>query len=216
MAKEGENYRQILAFYYPGTSLGTSAQGLVWQKREGDHFEMLSTRPDQDAEVLRAAESILPALESDLGWKLDFNPQLKVYPTLDTYRDSTGQPGWIAAFTRGHTISLQPLSVLKQKSILESTLRHELTHLLIESRAHPGTALWFREGLVLFFADVNHHFAPVQMSAAEMEKALSRTGDRQALEQAYAAARTKVAEMVERNGKETVLLWLTNGLPEIQ
>lgn len=214
MAKEGNTYKQILAFYYSGTSLGRSAQGLAWQKREGERFEMLSTQPDQDASVLTTADSVLPALETELEWKLDFNPQLKVYPTLDTFRDSTGQPGWIAAFTRGHSISLQPLAVLEKKSILESTLRHEFIHLLIEARAHPGTALWFREGLVLYFSDPNHHFAPVRMSEAEMEKAFSRTDDREALERAYAAARTKVAEMVQQNGKEVVLHWLTNGVPE--
>ena len=214
MAKEGNTYKQILAFYYPGTSLGKSAQGLAWQKREGERFEMLSTRPDQDAQVLTTADSVLPALESELGWKLDFRPQLKVYPTLDTFRDSTGQPGWIAAFTRGQSISLQPLAVLQKKSILESTLRHEFTHLLIEARAHPGTAVWFREGLVLYFSDPTHHFEPVRMTDAEMEKAFFRTDDRQALERAYAAARTKVAQMVQQNGKDTVLMWLNNGLPK--
>lgn len=213
MAKEGLNYRQILEFYYPGTSLGSSSQGLAWQKREGERFEMLSTQPGQDMEVLQTAERILPGLESELGWKLDFKPQLRVYPTLDAYRDSTGQAGWIAAFTRGVRVSLQPLAVLQRKSILESTLRHEFAHLLIETRTHAGTPVWFREGLVLYFADPKHNLEPVQMSETAMEKALSQMQDRQELERAYSAARTKVAQMIERNGRETVLLWLTNGLP---
>lgn len=214
MAREGQNYRQILAFYYPGAALGVNAQGLHWQKTQGNRFEMLSTQPDQDAEVLRVADSTLPTVESELGWKLNFTPQLKVYPTLDAYRDSTGQPGWIAAFSRGHSISLQPLVVLKSKSILESTLQHEFIHLLVEARAHAGTPLWFREGLVLYFAGSKQVFEPGQMSTAEIEKALSRTNDRKGLERAYAAARTKVGQMIEQNGKVTVLVWLTNGLPE--
>lgn len=214
MAREGQSYKEILAFYYPGTLLGSSAQGLAWHKQQGERFEMLSTQPAQDTEVLHTADSLLPDVESELGWKLDFKPQLKVYPTLDAFRDSTGQAGWIAAFTRGHIISLQPLAVLKKKAILDSTLRHELTHLLIEARARPHTPLWFREGLVLYFADAKHNSEPVQMSATEIEKAFARTQDRQVLDRAYAAARTKVAQMVQQNGKVTVLLWLTNGLPE--
>src|SRR5262245_8069744 len=67
MAKEGKTYRQILAFYYPGASLGTTAAGLAWQTRESDRFELLSAQPDQDAEVLHAAETTLPKLESELG-----------------------------------------------------------------------------------------------------------------------------------------------------
>ena len=123
-------------------------------------FELLSTQLDQDAEALPAAETVLANLESELGWKLEFNPQLKMFPTLDAYRNSTGQPGWIAAFTRGRVISLQPLAVLKEKSILDSTLRHESAHLLIEARAHAGTPLWFREGLTLYFADPGKNFEP--------------------------------------------------------
>ena len=215
MAGEGKNYRQILAFYYPGTSPGVSAQGIAWQKREGQRFQMLSVQPDADVPVLTAAENILPALESELGWKLDFKPQLKVYPTLDTYRDSTGQPGWIAAFTRGQVIRLQPLAVLEKKSLLESTLRHEFTHLLIEMRARAGTPVWFREGLVLYFADTNRNLQPLQMSSAEMEQALAHADDRRQTERAYAAARTRVAQMIERNGKTTVLRWLATGLPEL-
>jgi stage II sporulation protein D len=214
MAKEGQTYRQILAFYYPGTSLVKTATGLAWQKRNGNRFELLSVQPEQDTEVLHSAETILPTLEAQVGWRLEFKPQLKVYPTLDVYRDATGQPGWIAAFTSGHTIRLQPLAALKKKSVLESTLRHEFAHLLIEARAHAGTPLWFREGLVLHFADTNHHFEPIEMNEAEIEKALAHPVNRQDLERAYAAARTKVARMVEQNGRETILRWLAAGLPE--
>ena len=215
MAKEGKNYRQILEFYYPGAPLGTTATGLAWQKRDGDRFEMLSVQPDQDGEVLRTAESVLPKVESELGWKLDFKPQLKVYPTLDAYRDSTGQPGWIAAFTRDRVIRLQPLAVLQKKSALESTLRHEFVHLLIEARAHAGTPLWFREGLVLYFAGTTHNSGPVEMTTTEIEKAFAHPENRQAMERAYAASRTRVARMVQQNGRETVLLWLSQGLPTL-
>jgi len=212
MAKEGQGYRKILAFYYPGATLGlTAARSLNWEKRASGRFELLSTQLDQDAEALPAAETVLANLESELGWKLEFNPQLKMFPTLDAYRNSTGQPGWIAAFTRGRIISLQPLAVLKEKSILESTLRHEFAHLLIEARAHAGTPLWFREGLTLYFADPRKNIEPVQMTEAEMEKTFQNPGDRKSLEHAYAAARTKVERMVRENGKETVLQWLNSG-----
>lgn len=213
MAREGKSYRAILDFYYPGTRLGTTAQGLVWQTREADPFELKSTQPDRDAEVLTAAQSVLTLLQSELGWKLEFKAQLRVFPTLDTYRDATGQPGWIAAYTRGHIISLQPLATLKEKSILESTLRHEFTHLMVESRAQAGTPLWFREGLVLYLADPEQNFKPVVMTEREMEAALENPASRESLERAYAAARTQVAQLVQQNGRDTVLQWLSSGLP---
>ena len=212
MAREGKNYKEILAFYYPGTSLGlTAASGIHWRKLEGARFELLSPQPDKDSDALATAEKILPALESDLDWRLDFHPQLKVYPTLDAYRNSTGQPGWIAAFTRGSVISLQPAETLRRKSIMEPTLRHELAHLLIEAQAHPGTPLWFREGLALYLAGTRK--GPVIMSDAEMEEAMRHSEDRWRIERAYAAAATRVTKMIERSGKNTVLEWLRQGLP---
>lgn len=213
MAREGKTYRQILEFYYPGTKLGATAQGLAWQTRETESFELKSTQPDQDAETLAVAQKVLDTLQSELGWKLDFKIQLRVFPTLEAYRNATGQPGWIAAYTRGHIISLQPLAILKEKSILESTLRHEFTHLLVEARARADTPLWFREGLVLYLADPGQNVRPVTMTEREMEAALASSSNQELVQQAYAAARTRVAQLVQQNGRDTVLLWLSNGLP---
>jgi stage II sporulation protein D len=214
MAREGKSYRQILAFYYPGTAVAGDAKTPAWQKLERGRMLLLTTQPDQDSDVLRLGEFLLSSLESELGWKLQSKVQFKVYPSIDAYRDFAGQPGWIAAFTRGHTISLQPLAILKQKSILESTLRHELTHLLLESRAHAPTPLWFREGLVLYFANPNSSAiqGPVNMRDAEIEAALQHPEDRQSVERAYTAARARVAQLINGNGRDTVLQWLSTGL----
>src|SRR5262249_38145705 len=113
MAKEGQSYRQILDFYYPGTQLGLASKGLAWQARATDSFDLLSTQPDRDEEILPKAQKTLSSLQSEAGWKVDFKIQLRIFPTLDTYRNATGQPGWIAAYTRGHSISLQPVAILR-------------------------------------------------------------------------------------------------------
>lgn len=214
MAKEGMPFRQILEFYYPGTTIALTATGLQWEKLQSEHFELLTAGHEpQQEEVLPLAENVLASAEAELGWKLDSKTQLKFFPTLDFYRNSTGQPGWIAAFTRGATINLQPLATLRSKSLLESTLRHELSHRLIESRAYPGAPLWFREGLVLYLADPKQNMPPVVMTEKAIEAGLQHPSDRQSLEKSYAAARTKVAQMIHQNGRGTVLEWLTHGLP---
>jgi stage II sporulation protein D len=214
MAKEGQSYRQILDFYYPGTKLGLTVQGLDWQTRDSDSFQLKSTQVNEDLEALGVAQKTFDQLQSELGWKLDFKVQLRVFPSLDTYRNVTGQPGWIAAYTRGHSISLQPLAVLKKKSILESTLRHELAHLLVEAHARAGTPLWFREGLVLYIADPNTKFEPVVMPEREIEAELESPRSRESLERSYTAARTRIVQLVRQNGRNTVLEWLSGGLPD--
>jgi stage II sporulation protein D len=216
MAREGKTYREILEFYYPGTKLGATAQGLVWQTREAESFELKSTQPERDAEALPVAQRLLDSLQSELGWKLEFKTQLRVFPTVEAYRDTTGQPGWIAAYTRGRVISLQPLATVKERAILESTLRHELIHLLVESRAREGTPLWFREGLVLYLAAPNQSFQPVTIAETRIESTLQNAASekQEELRLAYAGARTRVAQLVRQNGRDTVLLWLRTGLSD--
>ena len=213
MARQGKDYRQILDFYFPGTHLSkTSADD--WQKRTSERFELVSTAPEEDSAMLPVAEKILKENENAIGWRLSFRARLQVFPTLDRYRDTTGQPGWVAATTRGQTVRLQPLADLRKRSILESTLRHEFFHLLIEPRARPSTPLWFREGLVLYLSEPSKSNSPAAtLSDKEMEEILRNPGTRERQEKAYAAARARVASLIQRNGKSAVLDWLSSGIP---
>lgn len=213
MAGEGYDYKEILDFYYPGTQLGLTARGLDWKTSDSALLQLKSTQPEHDAEIVTVAEKLLEALQKELGWNLPFKVQLRVFPSLETYRNATGQPGWIAAYTRGHIITLQPLATLKEKGILESTLHHEFLHLLVESRAHADTPLWFREGLVLYLSDPAKNSAPVEMSDQSLDAVMEHPLDQQSVQYAYTAARARVARLVEQNGEKTVLYWLSAGLP---
>jgi hypothetical protein len=59
------------------------------------------------------------------------------YPTLDAFRNATGEPGWVAARTVGTRIDLQPAASSHE------TLHHELLHVLVETHAAPGLPVWF-------------------------------------------------------------------------
>jgi stage II sporulation protein D len=235
MAREGKSYREILRFYYPGTEIaatgargaeirtagttragGTATKGEneKWQKRSGERVELLSTQPDIDAVLLPIAERILKEDEEAIGWKAGAGVRLQVYATLDSYRDTTGQPGWVAASTKGKTIRLQPLAELQKRSIVESTLRHEIFHVLVEAEAKASTPLWFREGIVLFLSSANRGgAAPVAMTDEQMEAVLRQPRNRDEVQKAYAAAQRRVATLVQEHGKETVLSWLGDGIP---
>lgn len=213
MAREGKSYREILSFYYPGTQLATTSPPTAWQKRSAERVELLSTQPDADAALLPTAEKILREDETATGWSAA-RVRLQIYPTLDAYRDTTGQPGWVAASTRGTTIRLQPLKELEKRGIVESTLRHEMFHVLVEEKARVGIPLWFREGIVLFLADQNaDRPQPPAMSDDEMEAVLRRPVDREQVQRVYIAAENRVASLVQQRGKETVLGWLRLGIP---
>ena len=217
MGEEGKLYREILAFYYPGTRLGVSAQGTQWQQLASEDVVLFTTRPERDRPLLSMASVNIHEAEENTGLLYNGRIKLKVYASLAEFRDATGQPGWVAASTRGNTIRLQPTDVLREAGTLERTLHHELLHVLVESHAKPGTQLWFREGLVLYLAQPQ---AVLRNTGGfptldALNNALRRPASEAEVRQAYAEARARVANMIAQSGKETVIRWLQEGLPAI-
>jgi stage II sporulation protein D len=215
MGEEGRSYREILSFYYPGTRLGVAAQGTQWQQLASEDLELLTTRPDRDRSLLPVATRFLHEAEENTGLLYRATPRLKIYATVAAFRNSTGEPGWIAASTRGRTIQMQPPEVLRDAGTLDSTLRHELLHMLIESYAHPGTPQWFREGLVLYLSGPDSARSPGSgfEDLANLEKALRAPQSEEELRRAYGEARARVAQLAQQNGKDALLDWVQNGLP---
>jgi len=149
--EQGQTYRQILAFYFPGTALGLSAQGFAWTRMQGERVEVWSTHPQQEEALVALADRALAEAERRSGWQAKARPRLMVYPTVAAFRDATGEPGWVAASTLGRTMRMQPSRLLGDK--LKGTLLHEMLHVVVEERAHPKLPPWFREGLVVFLAE---------------------------------------------------------------
>jgi stage II sporulation protein D len=152
MGREGRFYREILAYYYPGTAVGLTAAGLSWQQLSGDRLKLWTVQPNQDKTVLAWAQRSLRHLESETGWPDPLEISIRVYPDLDTYRNATGEPGTVAAYTQGHRIYLQPVRMLQSRGVLESTVSHELAHVLISSQARVELPVWFQEGLANYLA----------------------------------------------------------------
>ncbi len=215
MGEEGHSYREILAFYYPGTRLGISAQGIVWQQFANEDIELFTTRPDRDRSLLPVATRLMHESEESTGFVYQAKPRLKVYATVAEFRNSTGEPGWVAASTRGKTIQMQPSDVLRDAGTLDSTIHHELLHMLIDSYTQPGTPLWFREGLVLYLTAPNDATPQAIASAdvAVLERSLRAPRSEEELRRAYAEARARVAQLAQQYGKDTLLQWVQNGLP---
>jgi stage II sporulation protein D len=216
MGEEDHTYREILAFYYPGTRLGLSAQGTQWQQLNSEDVVLFTTRPDRDRALLPLATRIMHETEEQTGLVYSSATKLKVYATVAAFRDATAEPGWVAASTRGSTIRMQPTDVLQDAGTLETTLRHELLHMLVEEHAKPGTPLWFREGLVLSLVQPN---APERSggggfeNVSALEKVLRAPASEQQMRQAYADALARVARLIAQIGRETVIRWLQEGLP---
>jgi stage II sporulation protein D len=216
MGEEGRSYPEILSFYYPGTKLGVSAQGTEWQQLNSEDVVLFATRPERDRALLPLVTRLMHEAEENTGLVFAGPAKLKVYPTVAAFRDATGEPGWVAASTKVRTIRMQPSDVLRDAGTLESTLRHELLHILVESHAKPGTPLWYREGLVLYLAQPSAEPKRGTSLAGDpgaLDKTLRAPASEQELRDAYAEAETRVARLVAQNGRETVIRWLQEGVP---
>ena len=215
MGEEGHSYQQILAFYYPGTHLGISAQGTPWRQLANDDIDLLTTHPERDRALLPVATRLLHRAEEDTGLMYRAKPRLKVYATTADFRNASGEPGWVAASTRGRTIQLQPPEVLNRTGSLDQTIHHELLHILIESYAHPGTPRWFREGLVLYLAKSGDGAEKRAYSGdvKGLEVSLRMPASEEELRRAYAEARARVTALAQQHNAATLLDWLQNGLP---
>ena len=188
MGASGHSSREILEQYYPGAKIGLTAQGLDWVSRRGERMELLSTNPEQDEFVLAAGERALKEAELRAHSSYAGRVQLKLFPTVATFRNATGESGSVAASTRGRVVRMQPARTLQSKQVLDSTLLHEFLHVVLESQAKAGQPWWFREGL-----------------------ALELTGDKPT-DAKYTDALQRVRHLVTQHGLDRVLTFWRQGL----
>jgi stage II sporulation protein D len=116
----------------------------------------------------------------------------------------------VAASTEGRRIQLQPASVLRSHNALEQTVRHELFHVAVESRAAPGLPVWLREGIVEFLSSPE---AGREAGPSPADSDIRETTDAARARRAYGEAARAVAALVKRYGEATVLDWVARGLP---
>lgn len=211
MGREKHSYREILAFYYPGTAAGLTARGIPWQKLTGERVAMLSMQPSDDAAALAMADRLAREVSQRTRMTLPATVEIRVYPDVETFRNATGEPGWVAARTSGTRIDLQPSAILRSRGTLENTLRHELTHVVLEAGARPGLPVWFREGLAAYFSTPPG--AAAASSAPAIDTDLFQTSDQSRARAANRAAHKQVTDLVNRYSETVVVGWLKLGLP---
>jgi len=213
MAREGRSYREILAQYFPGTILADVTTGAAWQSMSGQGFTLETSEAGDSVYIPVLARALVEA-ERRSGLAPGAAIAVRAYRSTPAFRDATLAPGWVAAFTEGDQIALQPLHILAARKLLEGTLRHELLHALVEEKATVHTPLWLREGLVeTWSGDLQPEPRPALTPDAVNEK-LAHAVNEADSKAAHRAAGWYAQQLFDRYGRTQVLEWLRTGVPQ--
>lgn len=205
----GHDYRRILAAYFPGTRIGVAARDIPWVSVRTRRADIRATASEPAGPVIAAVDRVIARAEVLTGRKFELRPEIRVYPGVDVYRDATGEPGFVAAATRGRVIHLQSAHRLIAQGRLDSVLTHEMVHILIDN--HAALPRWFAEGLALELENPGS-VKPAALSPST-EPVLWRPPNEPRLRAAYSNAQAAVAALIMKHGRAKVISWIDSGLP---
>jgi SpoIID/LytB domain protein len=174
LATTGWSAAQILQQYYPGTTIGSLGPRLTAAPPErpsiaapapnvpvpvtpiSTALEIAVLLPEGD-EGERTTITALARRERDdmvRALAVDAPPRiaLRFHPTTNGYETAAGQPWFTLGTTKGEEMHFIPPSALRDRGMLERTMRRQLVHLLIDS-IFAGRPAWVREGAASHFAD---------------------------------------------------------------
>ncbi len=207
MGQMGITFEKILAHYFPGTVLDGVSAKHAERILSSENFEVVFP-PRQERLAAKALE-VLEAQRAKLAGRADVLPKrirARAWETTADFIRTTRQPGWVAASNDGRVIDLQPLDLLQRKGILESTLRHELTHLAVHRRRAPEVPHWYEEGLVLFMTGEQVDNSSYALDPRRgLELSLSEPRSEGEMRAAYARALERVRELARQRGEAA--LW---------
>jgi stage II sporulation protein D len=210
MAAEGHSDTEILSFYFPGAVAGITPTDHGWQKAASAGWTLLTTHPADG--LLAEGNAAWDRAQSLFGGTAIAAPLVEELPTTELFRQTTNEPGWMLASTRGNAVFLQPAVVRRNNGGDEALLLHEFLHVLVEQQAGKQAPLWLREGLVEALADEHKHNM-IDLSANEVDAALAHPANAAVSRHAHDVASGMATLLCARYGMPAVRGFLRNGLP---
>lgn len=224
LAEEGKDVRYILGRYFPGLKIspsnitsrtevrlksGLSTTSNVTSPTSNVSSNVFVSLPDDDAGEQAAITKQALKARDELARALGVAPPgrvtLRFHPTTDDYERATGQAWFTSAAIVRDELHLLPLAVLRERGILDRTIRHELVHLMTDSIL-GRRPLWVREGAAIYFAGEQPipgetvqrpAFKPEPRASCPDDNELRQPVSVGALTNAYALARACFARQIQ-------------------
>ena len=169
-ASQGATAEEILKFYFPGLTIGSVGSPSTDRRRRaalarrrgngatprlaagGRRAGAAGRRRERaaGAAVARCAAAATRSRKST-GITAPARLRITVHPSVESFGRATGQPWWVSGATDGAAIDLLPITILRQQGQLDRTIRHEVTHALLDATL-AKRPMWVREGAAAYFA----------------------------------------------------------------
>jgi stage II sporulation protein D len=227
LAERGVDAETILGRYFPGLEISagtphataTAAAARPAPSRGAPNRpapiaapapapDVLVTLPDDDegerATIVKQTLKNRDDLARVLGVTAPAPVTLRFHPTTDDYESATGRAWFTSASLVNGELHLLPLATLRERGVLERTIRHELVHVMTDS-VLGKRPLWVREGAAIYFAGEQPipgestqrpAFKPQPKASCPEENELLRPVSVGALSNAYARARACFAKQI--------------------
>jgi stage II sporulation protein D len=209
LARMGSSTEQILSTYFPGTEITIQSTDDPDPIALSEHFELVY--PASQEPWVKQTLDTLEQWRKELGAHAEILPlraRVDTWSSVAEFVRATGQPGWMAASSNGQSMALQPLELLARKRILNQTVRHELTHLVVHRLCAQGVPRWFEEGWVLYLTGERIETPTTALKTTrKLEETISRPRSEAEMKTAYAQALELVRRWAGRRGDAA--LWRT-------
>jgi stage II sporulation protein D (peptidoglycan lytic transglycosylase) len=206
LARNGRSAVEILATYFPGLAISRPAAAAV---ASDITLSLPAGDEGERAAIVSLAERARDDLARQLGVPKPERLTLRFHPTVEAYQRATGQPWYTAGATMDNEIHFVPLTVLRERGVLERTIRHEIVHQLTRQTlaARPP---WVQEGVAIYFAGERPVPGPstsppleTRRTECPKDEELRRPQSPGALRNAYARAGACVARQIAAGRKWT-------------
>lgn len=234
LAEQGTNAEEILARYFPGLEISPDTatrpasgadQMSIRSRSDADQMssrsrsgrgptatsadpDVLVSLPDDDEGERGAILKQTSRARDELAKTLGVPPPrvvLRFHPTTDDYERVTGQAWFTSGAVVNNELHLLPLTVLRDRGMLDRTIRHELVHVMTDV-ALGKRPVWVREGAAIYFAgeqiipgesQQRPAFKPEPRASCPDDNELLHPVSVGALSNAYSRARTCFAKQIQ-------------------
>jgi len=196
LAADGQSAADILRRYFPGLEIAQFARRPT---TTAPTAPVVVSLPDEDEGARSFVDDVMSHERDDLARTLGVTPPprvtVRVHPTTTSFEQATGRPWFVSGAVVNGELHLLPLASLRERGVLERTIRHELVHVMTDTVL--GTRpRWVREGAAVYFTERTQEPAPSTRPTCPSDAELLQPVSIGALSTAYARARACFARQI--------------------